>query len=320
MWATRGNRMSRNTLIAMGGGGLSAIASMIAITGLPGALLFIYLAPLPLMLVGLGLGTTAATMAGISGFVIVGLLGGIMAAGLYAVAHAMPTWLVVRQSLLQIPGEDGAIVWYPVGYILCWLASFGALVMLFAAVINVGGAGSLETSVGEYLNYVFEAVAPAMPAADRQSVALMLTPLFPGMAAISWLSMVALNAIFAQSILRRGNRNLRPGPSLTNLRLPDWISWMLVASAAIALLKVGDMEYLGRNMATVLAVPFFFLGLSVVHDFARHVGSPGALLAVFYLVMFFFGGALLVVAGVGIVEQWVGLRRHFPHVAPKAGD
>ncbi len=312
--------MSKNTLIAMGGGGLSAIASMIAITGLPGALLFIYLAPLPLMLVGLGLGTTAATMAGLSGFVIVGLLGGIMAAALYLVAHAMPTWLVVRQSLLQIPGRDGAVNWYPAGYILCWLASFGAVVMLSAAVVTIGGSGGLETSVGEYLKYVFENMAPMMSASDRQSVALMMTPLFPGMAAISWLSMVVLNATLAQSILSRGKRNLRPSPSLANLRLPDWISWMLVASAIIALLKVGDMEYLGRNMATILAVPFFFLGLAVVHDIARHVAFPGALLLAFYLVIFFSGWALLVVAGVGVIEQWVGLRRYFSDVAPKAGD
>mgnify|MGYP006893821163 FL=1 len=56
--------MSKDMLIAIGGGTLSAFASLAFMSGMPGALLAVYLAPLPLLLVGLDHGIKAATAAG----------------------------------------------------------------------------------------------------------------------------------------------------------------------------------------------------------------------------------------------------------------
>jgi len=57
-----------------------------------------------------------------------------------------------------------------------------------------------------------------------------------------------------------------------------------------------------------LAVPFLFSGLSVVHKLAAFTPLPGALLALVYMVMIFSGWFALIIAGLGVLEQWIGLK------------
>ena len=71
------------------------------------------------------------------------------------------------------------------------------------------------------------------------------------------------------------------------------------------------MEYIGRNLALVLAVPYFFLGLAIVHSAARRMAMAGLLLVTFYFVIVISGWAALVVVGIGLFEQWIGLRNRF---------
>ena len=301
--------MSKDTLIALGGGGLSAAASLAFMSGSPGALIFVYLAPLPLLTVGLGLGPLAVTVGGISGLLIAGLLGGAMTAGLFGMLHALPAWLVTRQALLQHPAPDGGMNWYPAGFILSSLAVLGAALFLLTALITSGADGGLELAVSAYLDQVFTYMAPSLPAEERAYVVTTLTPVFPGALVASWVVMLAINGVLAQGILVRLGRNQRPSPALADLELPDWLSWILVGSAVIALLGSGAMEYAGRNTVMILAIPYFFLGLAVIHALAGRVSSTRMILTAFYLILLVSGWAIFTVAGLGMIEHWFGLRR-----------
>ncbi|MCH7486273.1 MAG: DUF2232 domain-containing protein [Proteobacteria bacterium] len=301
--------MSKNTLIALGGGGLSAIASLAFMSGSPGALIFVYLAPLPLLTVGLGLGPLAVTVGGISGLLIAGLFGGAMTAGLFGMIHALPAWLVTRQALLQRPAPDGGMNWYPAGFVLSSLAALGAAFFTLTALITSSGEGGLEMAVSAYLDQVFTYMAPSLPVEERGHVVAALTSVFPGALVTSWVVMMAINGVLAQWILVRLGRNQRPSPALADLELPDWLSWILVGSAVIALLGSGAVEYIGRNTVMILAVPYFFLGLAVVHALARRVSSTGMILTAFYLILLVSGWAIFTVAGLGMAEHWLGLRR-----------
>ena len=301
--------MSKDTLIALGGGGLSAVASLAFMSGTPGALIFVYLAPLPLLTVGLGFGPLAVTMGGISGLLIVGLLGGVMTAGLFGLLHALPAWLVTRQALLQSPAPDGGMNWYPAGFILSSLAALGAAFFVLTALATSGAGGGLKMAVSAYLDQVFAYMAPSLPIEERGHVVATLTPAFPGALVASWVVMMAINGIFAQGILVRLGRNLRPSPALADLELPDWLSWFLVGSAVIALLGSGAVEYVGRNTVMILAIPYFFLGLAVIHGLAGRVSSTGMILTAFYLILLVSGWAIFTVAGLGLLEHWFGLRR-----------
>jgi len=305
--------MSRDKLIAVGCGGLSAVASLSLIAGSPGALLMVYLAPLPLLLAGLGMGASAAVLAGGAGMVLTVLLGGVMAAALYGLIHALPAWLVVRQALskLQPAAAGTGGKWYPAGSILSWLTLLGAAVFLLAGVSGLGGGAGIEAAVSSLLDSIFAALVPTLGEADRGILVAAMAPVFPWVTTASWVLMMVLNVILAQGILVRLKKNLRPSPALADLELPDWMSWLLVASAAVALMGTGNIEYIGRNLAMIMAIPFFFLGLAVVHGLSRKVTFPGVLLASFYSILIISQWAKLVVAGVGVIEQWFGLRGRF---------
>ncbi len=315
--------MSREMLIALAGGAISGAAvggaaSMAATLGLLTALLLAYLAPLPVMAAGLSQGPRAVTVAAICGFMMAGLLGGAMAAGLYGLIHGLPSWLVVRQALLQRPTPDGGRDWYPVGAIVCWLSALAAcLFVVAAALTNLSAETGIKDAVSSYLDAVIAHVQPEFPAANRDQVVAVLAPFFPAEMAGSWMLMVILNAVLAQSLLSRSGRALRPSPAFSDLELPQWASWPLVAAAAVALIGPGEVEYIGRNLAMILAMPFFFLGLAVVHALVRRLAFPAMALVVFYLLLLLTGWPVVLVAGIGVVEQWAGVRRRF--AAPGTG-
>ncbi len=309
--------MNKAALIAIGGGGLSAAATMAGLFGLPGGFLLAYLAPLPLLMVGLGLGPAAVLIAALTGVAAVGLLGGIASAGVYGGMHAFPSWLLVRQALTQPAGQgETATEWYPVGAVLCWLTVIGAAAAVTTA-WSWQGAGGIEDSVKGLLETALSAAAPTLGDMDRETFISVMAPMFIGMTATSWLLMIMLNGMLGQAFLARRGWAIRPTPRWSELTLPDWISWLLAGAAAVALFGSGDFEYLGLNLVIIFAAPFFFLGLAVIHTLVRPLPARGFFLTALYVAMVpFFLLVGVVVAGLGVIEQWVGIRSRVAKAGP----
>jgi len=151
--------------------------------------------------------------------------------------------------------------------------------------------------------------------ADRHHLVERLVPFFPAITVSSWVLMSLVNSVLAQSILTRAGRNLRPAIQYSTISVPEWIYWGIVSAGALALLGSGSFEYTGRNLAAVLAIPFFLVGLSVVHTLARQLRSPGIALGAFYFFMLISSWAIFVAAIIGFFEEWNQLRQKF--TAPK---
>lgn len=306
--------MLRDALIAAGGGAISACVAMLAVSGYSGGAILAYLAPLPLLLVGLGLGGALLPVAAASGIAVFAAIGGVSAAGVYGALHALPSWLIVRIALARkADGPDGRIEWFPPGAVLCWLATFAAVMVLVGA-LSVWG--EIESSVRQVLGDALAAAAPTVEETDRADLVAQIAPFFLGGMGVVWVTMMVINGLLAQSWLARRGWNVRPTPVWSALSLPGWISWALVGAALIGLIADGDLRYLGRNLVLVFLVPYFFVGLAVVHGFARGMPAPGLLLAGFYVILgFAFPGMGAAVAALGVIEEWVGVRRASP-VAP----
>jgi Predicted membrane protein (DUF2232) len=304
--------MGKHTLVAVGGGGLSGLAVLAIMFGAPGGVFFAYIAALPLLLLGFSLGSNAAAIAASVGLALVALFGGVTVAGVYAGMHALPSWLVVHQALSRTlaPGPRPAtsIGWYPIGTILASLAGIAALVATSTAIAGGGEAG-IEGAVRDVLTMALHAAAPNLPEADRDMLTQSLAALFIGFSAVTWQLMIVINAVIAQMLLSRHGRAIRPTPAWSDIRLPEWLSWLIVTCAAVALVGSGDVAYLARNLVVCLAVPFFFVGLSVVHGLAARTGARGIFLVVFYLGL----GLFLVIVGtlvvaLGMLAEWTGRR------------
>jgi len=129
--------------------------------------------------------------------------------------------------------------------------------------------------------------------------------------AASWLVMVVINGVLAQILAVRLGWNRRPSPALSELELPGWLWPAIGAAALLAMLGDDGLGFLGRSLLIVLVVPYMFLGLAVIHAFARRWSHRRLALAVFYGGIMLLGWPLLAILLLGFVEDWAHVRQRF---------
>lgn len=306
-------------LLAVGGGGLSSLIFLAPFWGGPLGVVLMYLAPLPLLAAGLGLGSRPAILAAGAGVITAAAIGGAFAVGSFAVAgvyaglHALPACLVIYQALMK--KRSGATedpeAWFPPGAILASLTLLGGFGVVGLA-LAIAGTTGIEESVRGVLMAAMEAAGPAVPATDLGAFVDTLAPTFLGFSGVMWVTMMVINGVLAQGFLTRRQWNIRPRPRWSALTLPEWLAWPLVISAAIALLAGGDIGYAANNLVILFAAPYFFLGLAVVHSLLAKASQRGFALVTLYACLFlFFVFVAGIIAALGIAEQWAGVRSRF---------
>ncbi len=303
--------MPMSPVMAFGAGVCSAVAMFSIVFGTVLALPLFYLAPLPLYLAGFGIGTKGAMIAIAAAVITAGLIGGAYIAIPMALAYGVPVMMATQQALRSAPDRTGKPVWTPIGHVVGSFTAIGVAGLFFMGLVTMMDA-SIESLSGAVTNFITEALntmAGDVPADARDAIVGGLASFFPGMAVASWILMHIVNAAAAQAALIKSGRSIRPKTSYTDMVLPDWCSWVLVVSGVIALALPGDWSYLGHNLVIVAMVPFFLAGLAVVHSFARRTNSAMLLLVSFYIIILVLGWAAFVVAGIGVIEQWFGIRK-----------
>lgn len=304
--------MAKEGLIAVGAGALSALAVLSILSGSALALPFFYLAPMPLYLAGLGYGVKAAGFAAAGGTMVAGMLGGMVLALPYAAAYGVPAWTITRMAVTPVPAGQGRVdPGDAAGRILAVLSLMACMAVVVGSAYASSGGMPLEQRVGEFLGTAFSRIGVAVPADAQSDVVAAMASVFPGMAAGSWVLMTVVSLVLAQAVLSKTGRARLATPRYAAMRLPEWASWPLVGAAVLVLLADGDLEYAARNVTFVAAAPVFFLGLAVIHTIVRQVQGTGLILTGVYLVVALSGWAQMVVAGIGITELWLGVRRRF---------
>ena len=303
--------MYKETIVAIGAGLASALLSVAIAFGSGLGLLLVYFALLPILLIGLSQGQRSVSIAAVAGIFGTIFLTNIFQGALYGVTVALPAWLVVRYGLMNQTARDGSITWFPIGEILARLAALGGIALVLGAITYFDAPGGIVKVIEEFLDKILAARLQFGSPAQRHLLVERLVPLFPAISAASWILMALINGILAQSILIRAGRNLRPAVQYSSISVPEWLYWGIVGAGAMALLGTGSFEYVGRNLAIVLAIPFFFVGLGVINTLAKLLRSPGIALAAFYFLMVISSWAIFVVAVIGFFEEWNDLRHRF---------
>jgi hypothetical protein len=299
--------------IAVGCGTAGAALYLAVLLGSPGALILVYLTQLPLFVAGLWLGTSAAALAGIAACVVMLIASDLIATLLFVALNAGPVVLLVRQALLARQG-DRQLHWYPPGMLTAWLTGI-ALAGFAAALLILGGPEGLQTALRDIVARVLDRLAAEkMP--QRDEIAATLATVIPGVIAMSWMVMAVINGCLAQGLLVRFGVNWRPSPDIVALSLPPWMT-ILLGLATVAILFGGSSRFVGLNTLIALFVPFCLAGLAVVHAAARRLRNPIPALVGFYTLAGLFGWPLFVAALLGLLENWIGLRRR---LIPSGGD
>lgn len=317
--------MNKDLPIAIAAGAASATLGFALVTGGAFALLLGYLAALPILVVGFAKGYRAAAIAGLSGAFLTGIFGGSMTALLFAVIHALPAWLIVRVTLMAAPStggqaapQTGSVGFMPIGVVVAMVTLMAGVFFLIVATMLAQSEPGLLGLVEGTLNDAMMIFAAAATDAQRDTFVQSIAPWLPGAIGASWITMILINASIAMTILSRNGKSLRPRPIYSQIILPDFLAWPLVVSAALALVLDGDAGYAFRNLTLVLATPYFFLGLAVVHAMAKLVSYGKGLLIIFYITILMSVWCMLAVTGLGMIEQWAGIRRRF--AGPKDND
>lgn len=305
--------------------GLAASLYLVVTLGSFGAMVLSYLAPLPLFAAGLGLGLVACVVATGLATVLVGFSAGPISAAIFFVVSGLPTILIVQRALLSRPlGDDPneeRLEWYPPGLLISWLCGLAAAAMFAVWAIAEMFYGGLFAIVREFLQQSFEHMlklmnsgggTPILSDAEKSEVLESMASVMPATALVSWTVMIAVNGILAQGLLSRFSKNIRPSPKMVDIRLPKQWVFALAAAVLIAGLAPAPFDYLGGSLMPVLALPFLFSGLGVVHAMAGRATSPVLWKVLLYAMMIIFGWPALIILALGFFDHWFDLKRRFP--------
>ena len=301
--------------IALASGLLSSLLFLSLAKGFAAGMLLSYLAPLPLMMVGLHRGLAAALVAGLAAMAAVAAVAGGLSSLPFAIMAVLPSLVVVRQALLCRSDSAGNVEWYPPGLVLGWLTALGvALILVGAALVPEqpagGEMGGVQAWVADMIGKTMSLLAPTLTDEQRKMALDWWVPFFPAMLAGSWLVMAIVNAVSAQGFLVRLGRSQRPTPVYRKLELPVWLGVVLAAAFAAGAVAEGDLGYLARSITAVTLIPFALLGLAAMHGWAANRPSARILLAVMYGVLFLASAwAFAPVAGLGLVRFVTRFRR-----------
>lgn len=283
--------------------------------GTPASLILVYFAQLPLMLIGLSFGSASGIIAGATGIIALFVAGGAIISGSFALGSAFPSVLVSRQALLSRSSADGQTEWYPLGAVLAWLVLWGAAVTSVILLLLFSQQDDFPATLQVALSSTLQKMAPQLSDVDRHSLATTVSQILPGITALSWLAMTVVNACLAQAIAKKLGLNMRQNSDISTLQLPRWLLIALAASALLGLLG-SSIGYIAQNLLLVFLLPLFLVGLAVIHVFARQRQNLRPLiLGISYGLIVIIGWPAVLVTGIGLIDQLVGLRQRMTGLA-----
>ena len=303
-------------LAAVLAGMLSAATFALALvfTASPLAI-FAYLSPAPLLFVGLGAGSfsaLAATLLGTGALFAAFQSSSVLLS--YIVFVGLPVTTLVALAMLYRQDADGTVYWYPEGYLLTALAVYPCLVFLLLGIATSLQGDDLLSLSREFLqNHAAELSAGVKPEdmprfnEALQDVAQNLPMISGGI----WMLLIFMGALASQYSLKQQNWMLRSPLRFHTLHLPNWLIGALGAAALCGVLGAKPLDYYGMNISLLLCVPFFFLGLTVIHALTATVRWRRTTLAFFYLFIMAAPKVpvLVFLAVLGVLDQGLNLRQ-----------
>ncbi|WP_454629091.1 DUF2232 domain-containing protein [Bradyrhizobium cenepequi] len=316
--------MIATLFIAIAAGCASALMFASMISGALISLLLFWLAPLPLMVAGLGWGPLTATIGGIAAALGLGAIFGLPYCITFVIMVALPAWWLGHLALLGRPVADPNpsggpapavnLEWYPVGRILLWIAGFAVLTTM-AALLTLGtDAASIAAAMKRGLMRVLDS-RMVTTNADMERVVDAMVAVAPLAAVIVTMISLTINLWLATLITATSGRLRRPWPDLRATALPPMT---LVASCvAIAFcFTSGLLAILAQVTTTALMAAYALTGFAVLHTVTQSLNSRAFWLSCAYAVVVIFTWPVMAMVVLGIADALFGLRQRYLRSRP----
>lgn len=302
-------------LIALAAGAASAFMFASIVSGALLSLVLFYLAPLPLMVAGLGWGHLAALFGALAASLGIGFLFGFGYVAAFALTIGLPAWWLARLALLgrangDPAGETAAVEWYPVGRLVLWAAGFAVLTTLSALFTLGADAETITATLRRGLMRLMGIPAGDPIPEDTARVVDLLVGMAPAAGASIAMMTLTLNMWLAGRVARASNLLSRPWPDLRSFELPPMT--LVTLSIAAALSFVGGLPAIVAQIVTAaLMTAYALVGFATLHVVTEPLKSRFLWLSCAYVAVMLFGWPVILLVGLGLTDAFVGLRARF---------
>lgn len=303
--------------IGIGAGAAAALLFASVTSGSWLSIPLFYLAPLPIMIAGLGWSHWAAMTAALAGALGLGAVFGTVFLLAFAAGAGFPAWWLGYLAMLARPvaatngsGQGAAsFEWYPPGRLVVWAAVLGVLVVI-VAIPNFGiDADSFRAGLRDALNAIMRVNSgtPAGAGSNAERLLEILVNAIPPAAAVLATITNLLNLWLAARIVKFSGRLARPWPQLSSMSFPPLMAAALAVAIVLSFLD-GMLGIVGGIVAASLLLAYGVLGFAVLHAITQGMSARPFVLSITYAGVILLGWPMLALCLLGLVDTAIGLR------------
>lgn len=302
-------------LIGLGAGIVSALLFVALASGSVLSVALFYLAPLPVMIAGLGWGHVAALAASLTAAIGLGIGAGFWFSLAFLAGVGVPAYVLSYLAMLARPANSD-FEWYPIGRVV--LAAAILATVATALTIPVFGLDidTYRAGLKEIFSRVLRlqlGIAEGQPLVlpngdDPERILAVLTLIMPPLAAA--LSMLAhlANLYLAGRIARASGRLARPWPDLSATVFPFSAPLLLFGVLVLSFLH-SIVGIAAGAFTACLLVAYALLGLAVLHHVTRAMALRGLILGVTWGLLLVLGWPVVVLALIGLADGLLNFRQ-----------
>ncbi len=309
--------MIQIAIIGIGAGAAAALLFASVTSGSWLSIPLFYLAPLPIMIAGLGWSHWAAMTAAIAGAIGLGAVFGTVFLLAFAAGAGFPAWCLGYLAMLARPvastnGSDqgaASFEWYPPGRLVVWAAVLGVLVVI-VAIPNFGiDADSFRAGLRDALNAIMRVnnATPARTGSNAERLLEILVNAIPPAAAVLATITNLLNLWLAARVVKFSGRLARPWPQLSSMTFPPLMTAALGVAIILSFLD-GMLGIVGGIVAASLLLAYGVLGFAVLHSITQGMSARPLVLSITYAGVFLLGWPMLALCLLGLIDTAIGLR------------
>ena len=304
-------------LIGIGAGAAAALLFVSVTSGAWLSIPLFYLAPLPIMIAGLGWSHWAALTGALTGALALGIAFGPVFFFTFLAGAGLPAWWLAYLAMLARPLGNGTatLEWYPPGRLVVWAAVLAGLVVV-VAIPNFGLDGEsfragLRNALMHILRVELEAPADAplsVPGLSSTSrlIDFLVAAIPPAAAVLATITNV-LNLWLAGTIVKFSGLLKRPWPPLAAMTFPRTLAAALAIVVVLSFVG-GLVGIVAGVLSASLLMAYGVLGFAVLHAITQGMDARIFLLGGVYAAVLVFGWPVLALCLLGLIETAIDLR------------
>ena len=293
---------------------LAAIASVLLLVGgitMP-------LISMPIAFVALGHSLRGAAIATVALFVIISVLIDPGFALAISLLFTLPSLWLARLALLTTSSSDAsantAFKFYPLERLIVWataMAIFLSFAIFGQYADQPGGLPGVLIKLIEESPDLIPMITLSSNIPDlSESISVLVNIGLICSTAIWGLSILS-SLYIAQLIAQWMQVNRRPAQTIKLAKFPQFMDFLLLISLIASFFLKGWVAILAGSITICLFMPYFLLGLSIIHAISHRWNGRAFALGCLYISILVLAWPILLVAAIGLLEPALRLRQRF---------